>query len=181
MLKAIIILLIGAGIGAAMGYFGKCHDGKCPLTANPLRGTLWGICLAMIIAYPMIINAFRKPIPESKDIIHVKSSDEFNALTSKKDTICLIDFYADWCAPCRSLAPTINRLADEFKGKVNVIKINVDNFPNLAREYNANTIPLVIIIQYGKEIERIPGAQNFNTYSDILNKLKNNEGKTNDE
>lgn len=168
MLKAIVILIIGAGIGALMGYFGKCADGTCPLTANPYRGALWGLFLAGIIAYPMLTNALRKPVPDSVNLIHVKNVEEFNAEIAKG--MCLVDFYADWCGPCRSLAPTINKLADDYKGKVKVIKINVDDFPDLARKYNANSIPNVLILVDGIEVDRMVGAQKYNIYATALNK-----------
>lgn len=168
MLKVIFVLLIGAGIGALMGYFGKCADGTCPLTANPYRGALWGLLLSGIIAYPMLMNALRKPIPESENVIHVKTVEEFNATIAKG--ICLVDFYADWCGPCRSLAPTINKLADEFKGEVKVIKINVDDFAELASKYKASSIPNVVILKDGVEVERIIGAKGFDAYSEALKK-----------
>ncbi len=173
MLKGIIILLIGAGIGALVGYFGKCNDGQCPLTATPLRGAMWGTCIALIIAYPMIIAAFRKPIPESENVTHISSANELQSLMEKPDHICLIDFHADWCAPCRTLAPTINQLADDFKDNVDIIKINVDKFSALAQQYQASSIPLVIITVGGVEKERITGARSFETYAALLNKYKN--------
>ena len=168
MLKAIIVLLIGAGIGALMGYFGKCTDGTCPLTANPYRGAVWGLFLAGIIAYPMLVTALRKPVPESKNVIHVKNVSEFDSVIAKG--VCLVDFYADWCGPCRSLAPTINKLADEFKGEVKVLKINVDNFQELAQKYKANSIPNVVILKDGNEVNRLVGARKFDEYSEALKK-----------
>ncbi|MCK5843486.1 MAG: thioredoxin family protein [Victivallales bacterium] len=168
MLKVIVVLLIGAGIGALMGYFGKCADGTCPLTANPYRGAAWGLFLAGIVAYPMLLNAFRKPVPPSTNIIHVKDSAEFAATIAKG--VCLVDFYADWCGPCRTLSPTINKLADDHKGRVKVLKINVDNFGELARQYNANSIPNVVIFQNGTEVERIIGARSYDTYVAALEK-----------
>jgi thioredoxin 1 len=175
MLKAIIILIIGAGAGAAMGYFGKCNNGQCPLTANPLRGSLWGLCLAMIIAYPMIVDAFRKPVPESENIIHIKTPEELESIISAPGKLCLIDFYADWCGPCRRLAPTINRLADEFKGRADIIKINIDKFSPLAQKYGANSIPTVIITKDGKQVEKIIGANRFEKYAEALEKYKENQ------
>lgn len=168
MLKVILILLAGAGIGALMGYFGKCADGTCPLTANPYRGALWGLFLSGIIAYPMLMNVLRKPVPESENVIHVKNVEEFNSTIAKG--ICLVDFYADWCGPCRSLAPTINKLADTFKGEVKVIKINVDDFPELAGTYKASSIPNVVILKDGVEVKRVIGARGFDVYADALKK-----------
>ena len=154
-----------------MGHFGKCHNGQCPLTANPLRGALWGIFIAALAAYPLLMNAFRKPVPASENVIHLKPEENLKEMIGGSGKIALIDFYADWCGPCRSLAPTINKVADEYKGTVSVIKINIDQIPALAKEYNATSIPTVIITKNGQEVERIVGARNFDTYSDILRKL----------
>ena len=172
MLKAILILLCGAAIGAAMGYFGKCNNGQCPLTANPYRGAAWGFVLALIIAYPMIVNAFRKPVPESENIIHIKTAEELQKIIETPGKVCLLDFYADWCGPCRSLAPTINRLADEYKGKCDIIKINVDNFSGLAQKYGATSIPMVIITADGQIVEKVVGSRGFEIYSSLLEKHK---------
>ena len=169
MLKAIVILLIGAGVGALMGYFGKCADGSCPLTANPYRGAAWGAFLAFIVAYPMILGALRKPVPPSPNLIHIANASDFRAEIA--EGVSLIDFYADWCGPCRSLAPTINELADAYKGRVKVIKINVDDFPELARDYNASSIPNVVILKDGKEAARIVGARGLSSYKTELDKL----------
>jgi thioredoxin len=175
MLKGIIILLAGVVIGAAMGYFGKCNNGQCPLTSNPWRGSLWGLCLALIIAYPMIMESFRKPVPESDNIIHIKTPEELQSLISAPGKVCLIDFYADWCGPCRRLAPTLNRIADEFKGKFDVVKINIDKFSELAQKYGANSIPTVIITKDGQQVEKIIGAQSFEQYAEVLEKYKENK------
>ena len=170
MLRVLTILAIGAGLGALMGYFGKCSSGACPLTANPWRGAGWGLCLALIVVWPTLVNTFRKPVPTSPNVIHVEDETEFRSVVSKG--VCLVDFYADWCGPCRSLAPTINKLADEFQGKVKVLKINVDKFSKLAGEYRANSIPTVLILKDGKEMERVVGARSAAVYETALNSLK---------
>ena len=166
MLRIIVILAIGAGIGALMGHFGKCSDGACPLTANPWRGAAWGTFLALIVAWPMITSAFRKPVPPSPNVIHVANSAEFPSKVA--EGVCLVDFYADWCGPCRGLSPTINSLADEFKGKAKVLKINIDKFPDLARQFGVQSIPTVIILKNGTETERFVGAQPADTYKNAL-------------
>ena len=168
MLKFIIFLIAGAGIGALMGYFGKCTNGQCPLTANPLRGALWGLFLAGIAAYPMLLGALRKPVPSSPNILHITGKIDLDKILADDTKPVLIDFYADWCGPCRGLSPTINRLADEFKGRVNVIKINIDNFSDIAKNYGVQSIPTVIIINKGAEIKRITGANLFEAYAETL-------------
>ena len=70
----------------------------------------------------------------------------------------LIDFYADWCAPCRSMEPTIAGLAADFAGRAKVVKINVDNSRNIASQYGITAIPAFVIIQDGQVVDRVVGA-----------------------
>jgi thioredoxin 1 len=117
----------------------------------------------------MLMGIFRKPVPPSPNIVHVSDEAEFAPVTSKG--VCLVDFYADWCGPCRSLAPTINVLADEFKGRAKVLKINVDEFPGLAGNYASKGIPTVLIMRDGQVVERIVGARSAGVYRTALEKL----------
>ena len=168
MLKVIIILAVGAFLGGLMGHFGKCEGGGCPLTANPLRGAVWGMFLAAVAFYPLIAGVFRKPVPESSQIIHIKSDEELQTII--KDNLVLVDFYADWCGPCRALGPVINKLADEFEGKAKIIKINIDSYPEIAQKYSVTSIPTVIIFANNEKIETLIGPQSQTTYSELLNK-----------
>lgn len=82
----------------------------------------------------------------------------------------LVDFWAVWCGPCRMLAPTIDALAEEFKGKVNVGKVNVDENQQLAAKYGIMSIPTVMIFKDGKVVEQFIGVQPKGVYVDALNK-----------
>ncbi len=72
--------------------------------------------------------------------------------------ITLIDFWAEWCAPCKMIAPMINELAAEYNGKVKVGKVNIDNESGLAERYNVNSIPTLLIIKNGEEANRFIGV-----------------------
>ena len=71
--------------------------------------------------------------------------------------LALIDFWAVWCYPCRALEPTIEELAAEYSGKVFVGKLNVDENPKTAERFNVFSIPTMLIMKNGKEVERIVG------------------------
>jgi len=75
----------------------------------------------------------------------------------------LVDFWAEWCAPCRMLAPTIDRIADEHSSVVSVVKLNVDDNPATAATYGIKGIPTLILFAEGKEVERIVGAAGKDT------------------
>ncbi|MBU0535912.1 MAG: thioredoxin [Nanoarchaeota archaeon] len=69
----------------------------------------------------------------------------------------IIDFFADWCGPCRMLTPLFQELSEEFKGKLGFFKINVDESPDLANRFGVSGIPCLVVIENGKEIDRIVG------------------------
>lgn len=77
--------------------------------------------------------------------------------TIKKNKLVLIDFWAAWCGPCRALAPAIEDLATELAGKVLVAKIDVDESPRIAEKFEVFSIPTVILIREGSEVDRIVG------------------------
>jgi len=90
--------------------------------------------------------------------------------TIKKNKIALIDFWANWCGPCRALAPTIQELAKEYSGKVLVGKLDVDENPATAEHFQVFSIPTMILFKDGKETERLVGLCPKNRISETLNK-----------
>lgn len=70
----------------------------------------------------------------------------------------LVDFWADWCGPCRMVSPVVEQLAREWKGKVTVIKINTDEKQHIAASYQITGIPTIILFKNGKEVKRVSGA-----------------------
>ncbi|HOY61028.1 MAG TPA: thioredoxin [Candidatus Woesebacteria bacterium] len=81
----------------------------------------------------------------------------------------LVDFWASWCGPCRMLGPIIDEIGDEYKDKIKVVKIDVDENQNLALQYNISSIPAVLIFDQGKVIETIIG---FHQKQDYLKALE---------
>jgi thioredoxin 1 len=81
----------------------------------------------------------------------------------------LVDFWASWCGPCQMLGPIIDEIGSEYKDKIKVVKIDVDENQNLALKYNISSIPAVLIFNEGKVIETIIG---YHQKQDYLNALK---------
>jgi thioredoxin 1 len=72
--------------------------------------------------------------------------------------VALVDFWAEWCGPCKMIAPTIEQLAQEYSGRANITKVNVDNEMGLAQKFNVASIPTLIVLKDGKEATRFVGV-----------------------
>jgi len=88
---------------------------------------------------------------------------EISAANFKKEILnsdipVLVDFWAEWCMPCRMIVPIIDELSQDYKGKIKVAKVNVDDNPELATDLQILSIPLLILFKDGKEMTRIAGA-----------------------
>src|SRR6266545_2327374 len=96
------------------------------------------------------------------------SSFEKDVLQSEKPV--LVDFWAEWCAPCRMIAPTVEAVAEQFDESASVVKLNVDNSPSTADKYGIKGIPTLILFSEGKEVERVVGATSKESISRIIEK-----------
>ena len=77
----------------------------------------------------------------------------------KNTELTLVDFWAEWCGPCRALAPTLDALADEYQGKVKVYKLNVDENPESAQKFKVRGIPTVMLVKGGQVVDQLVGNQ----------------------
>lgn len=86
------------------------------------------------------------------------TDEDFKAEVLESNLPVLVDFYADWCGPCKMMAPVIDELATEYNGKVKVGKMNVDENQDIAQQYNIMSIPTIILFKDGKVAETLVGA-----------------------
>jgi len=84
---------------------------------------------------------------------------EFEETVLKSDVPALVDFWAEWCAPCRTLAPTIEELATEYAGKAKIGKLNVDQNPKTATTYGIRSIPTLLFFKGGQVIQQVVGVK----------------------
>jgi thioredoxin 1 len=99
------------------------------------------------------------------------SSFEKEVLGSDKPV--LVDFWAEWCAPCRMLAPTVLAVAEHYGENASVVKLNVDDNPSTAQRYGIKGIPTLILFRDGKEVERVVGATSKESISRMVEKYVN--------
>jgi thioredoxin 1 len=95
----------------------------------------------------------------------------FDELVIKSDKPVLVDFWAEWCGPCRMIGPMIEEISHEFDGKALVVKCDVDNSPNTAMKYSIRNIPTVLFFRNGEIADKQVGAVPKNTFVNKLNAL----------
>ena len=76
----------------------------------------------------------------------------------KSSQLVMVDFWAVWCGPCRMVAPIVDELAEEYKGKVDFVKLNVDENPATSQQYGIRSIPTLLVFKDGKPVDQVIGA-----------------------
>ena len=90
---------------------------------------------------------------------YVTLTDEnFRSKVLESDKPVLVDFWAEWCGPCRAVGPIVEELAEEYDGRAVVGKVNVDENPALAGEYGVRSIPSLLVFKYGDVVDHVVGA-----------------------
>ena len=89
----------------------------------------------------------------------VINSNEFNSEVLNSNEVVLVDFSAEWCGPCKMLAPTIDELSTEMEGKAKVFKVDVDQSRDVAQKYNIMSVPTVMIFKNGEVVDKSVGFQ----------------------
>lgn len=99
---------------------------------------------------------------------NIKELTESNFNTSIKKGLVLVDFYADWCRPCKMMQPILEDVATEYNSQITITKINIDNNKNISSKYNVTGIPCMILFENGKEVKRVVG---YHEKEQLLEKL----------
>lgn len=93
---------------------------------------------------------------ESKNV-HTATDQNFDSEVAKSTELSVIDFWAEWCGPCRLLGPTIEEIANEYTGKIKVYKMNVDENPATPSRFHVRGIPTVIFLKGGEVVDQLVG------------------------
>jgi thioredoxin 1 len=93
------------------------------------------------------------------DDILTLSDATFDETVAGSDTPVLVDFWAEWCGPCKMIAPTLAEIAEEQRGKLTIGKLNVDDNPDTARRFDVMSIPTLLVFKDGQQVKRLVGAK----------------------
>lgn len=121
------------------------------------------IIIAIVLGAFFLLNMYARI--KMKNMPKVADSDKLLTLTDKnfnqqtKEKIVLVDFWAEWCAPCRMMAPILNDLANELPEGKYVGKVNIETYQSMAQRFNVRNIPTLILFKEGKEVDRFVGVK----------------------
>jgi thioredoxin 1 len=124
--------------------------------------TVLYVILALIVIFIVYVTISLKKmknapaVAESNSIINL---DEKNFQQTTKDSIALVDFWAEWCMPCKMMTPILNDVVNEIDDDIKICKLNVDSQHQLASQFGVRSIPTLIILKNGKEVKRFVGVK----------------------
>lgn len=143
---------------ALVGLFAAgCEDDQEPAAQQPAE-----------VEAPQTADEGAKAVGTS-EIVRVDAAT-FDAEVINSSIPVLVDFYADWCGPCRALHPTLEELAAEYAGRVKIVQVNVDENGDLASRYNVRGIPALFVIKGGQTVDQTVGLQSKADLARMLNK-----------
>jgi len=186
-IRILLGVLIGGAIGAVVGYFGKCTSGACPLTANPYRGAIYGAIVGALLASVLSTQPKEKPEGSDVVHIENKSDSNVGVLKANGSPLmeslskesflqkvfnyeqnkewkfegklpCIIDFYADWCGPCKMVEPILQELAQEYQGKLNIYRVDTQAQQELAAAFGIQSIPSILFVPLSDKPQMTVGA-----------------------
>lgn len=129
-----------------------------------------GIIIVLFVALRWVAMRKIKNTPLVADHDKIITLTEKNFQQQTKNRVVLVDFWAEWCAPCRMMAPILNDVASELSGNAHVGKVNIEQFQSLAQRFKVRSIPTLILFKNGVEVNRYVGIK---TKEFLLKQIQN--------
>ncbi len=104
------------------------------------------------------------------DLITNSTDANFEQDVLKADQPVMVDFWAAWCGPCKAIAPVLEELAGEYDGKAKIVKINVDDNPQIASQFGIRSIPTLMVFKDGERVDTVMGLQPKDQLATVLDK-----------
>lgn len=121
------------------------------------------VIIGSVILGFIIINVYArikmKNLPKVADHANILTLTDKNFQQQTKNKVVLVDFWAEWCAPCKIMSPVLNEVANELTGNLYVGKLNVEQYQSMAKQYHVRSIPSLILFRNGKEVKRFIGIK----------------------
>jgi thioredoxin 1 len=118
-----------------------------------------GIIIIAIGLLFFIVRTRMKNIPLVADHDKILTLTDKNFQHQTKNKVILVDFWASWCAPCRMMAPVLNEVAGELSDNSYVGKVNIEQYQSMAQQYKIRSIPTIVLLKNGKEVDRFVGIK----------------------
>lgn len=138
-----------------------------------MKGLIIAVVVIAVVAV-LIMRSYNKmkntPAVADSELIEHLTAQNFAHKT--KSGVVLVDFWADWCMPCRMMAPILNEVAEATEGSATIYKLNVDEQQQVAAKYGIRNIPTMILFKDGKEVERIIGVKPKDSIISSINKAR---------
>jgi len=121
------------------------------------------IIIGVLVVLYLLLNVYArsamKKIPKVADHANILTLTDTNFDQQLKNKVVLVDFFADWCAPCKMMIPILNEVSEELTGNTRVGKVNTGQYQSVAVRYNVRSIPTMVLFKNGKEVKRFVGIK----------------------
>ncbi|HNX85263.1 MAG TPA: thioredoxin [Bacteroidales bacterium] len=138
-----------------------------------MKGLIIALVVIAVVAI-LLVRSYNKmknaPAVADSELIEHLTAQNFAHKT--KNGVVLVDFWADWCMPCKMMAPILNEVAEATDGTATIYKLNVDEQQQVAAQYGIRSIPTMILFKDGKEVERIVGVKSKEAVIASINKVQ---------
>jgi thioredoxin 1 len=109
-------------------------------------------------------------VSREQEVARPLTEQTFDEALVATEGLAMVDFWAEWCGPCRAIAPVLEEIAEASEGRVTLLKVNVDENPGLAGRYGIRSIPTILFVKDGKVVDRVVGAVPRAALQDIVNR-----------